>query len=49
MEKESTIYDEFYYFCSRLNLGASALDNRAIRFMNEFPSWVVKAIKESKE
>ena len=30
------IIAEWRHFCDRVNFGQSALDNRAIRFMNEF-------------
>ena len=38
--------DEFRHFCSVINFGASALDNRAIVFMNEFGLNLDSVIKE---
>jgi hypothetical protein len=36
MRTKTEIIEEWRYFCNKVNFGQSALDARAIRFMNEF-------------
>jgi hypothetical protein len=33
-ETEATLFEMFYYFCSRMNFGKSFMDNTAICCMN---------------
>jgi len=40
---------EWDWFCSRVNFGVSALDARAIRFMNEIEQHLDSIEKEIKE
>ena len=40
--------EEWDWFCSRINFGVSALDARAIRFMNEIEEHLNSIEKEAK-
>jgi len=49
MSKEKKIKEfkeDWWHFCKKLNLAHSALDNRAIVFMNEFERRLEDLVKE---
>ena len=47
--KYKTFIEEWDYFCSKINFGDSALDNRAIVFMNMFVSMLDEVVEEVEE
>ena len=46
MDKKTEFLREWNHFCSRISFKASAMDNEAIIFMNEFQSKLQEVIKE---
>jgi hypothetical protein len=44
-EKQKELIDEWDYFLTKINFGQSALDARAISFMNTFEKLVMEITK----